>query len=1179
MKALKILLNAFVFAFILTLLFSLATAQTPTVSISSDEKVYTPKDIAELTVTVKSGNSYIAGAKVSGWLVLEDENKQSFVFTEQTNKYTYDMTFPQDYPHGTYIIVVLAEADGYDPGFASKTVTFKNPITGALEWLYEQQDDDDGVWENDEISNLSINALGLWAISSVTDNDDDLSEVIELLDDDSDYDDALVVERALRVLAFEEYGSEEEDEYVLEDEIDWLADNINWLVADEDWTVTVYNYDPDTNVSFTLSIDGEDLKTDFATKTNVNLDADDSVSYDLEPEAGMTSINLSLTWTNYSVELGFNVSDEDDNPVFNGSDTSALSEEFEITGGWGYRRWQAPDVGNTAFALLALMTSDSDDHEYEADGDDYEDIENAIDFLVDEADSSGDKVHWEAPDSDDNEMVTSLIFTVLEEINDADDDEADNIAEDIDSDYDYNDLEEAICEWLDDQAAASDEDEDDVNNAAWSLFGLFMCADVSEDYSDRIHDMEDFLEDEQESEGFWNTGDSDSDLIDTMFSLLAFSRSYRISVTPANWLVSTTQGQMPTRTFTIENQGKNDLEINISKTGDIADWLALSTTTLTIEPSDDDTFTLTIDIPETAEPGTRSGALSILYDSSAIDIPISIEINETDIASLTPLTWSLQASPGETKSQSFNAGSTTNISSFSVSFGDNNLALSHSAPEYSNNGKNATFTITASPTTSTAAGVYHDNATVLINDEAYVVEITGTISETSELTVSPQTLAFGDFTRGTTKTKSLTLKNDGNTELSVTKTTSGTISEWLSIGDFPEKVTAGQSEAVDLTVTVPEAADFASFSGELTINYGDSTLKVTLSGTVVDMSQAEINAAKLNLKNLSDTITDLGNMGANITNITKLKDTATSLITSAQSDFNNMAFSSSKQKTEEASELISEALAEAKKLEEKLSGWSIWFYLMILGVIAGIVIVFVRYRERSQVQEMYPAQGPEQQLMQAMQYPGAGQMPAPQQPQQQDQYYQIQNMLNQLGQIPPAAPAEMPQATTPPPQQTDQSAQQIPGTSTPESAQTPAPTGNLTPTTTPGSTTNPTPTDASTPDNVKTPSEITKPAQTPGTGDSKQPGDSSQTVVPETQTNTPAQSDSQTPQIGAQAPATKSGTQSTLDGNNLTSGEKKPAGLSGIPGVQKPKSDEERLKKIAEERGVPVDQVVKDGAV
>jgi hypothetical protein len=99
-----------------------------------------------------------------------------------------------------------------------------------------------------------------------------------------------------------------------------------------------------------------------------------------------------------------------------------------------------------------------------------------------------------------------------------------------------------------------------------------------------------------------------------------------------------------------------------------------------------------------------------------------------------------------------------------------------------------------------------------------------------QLSASPSSLAFGNVTDGTNSKQTVTLKNSGNTSVSVSKiAATGT---YFSVGGLTTPVTlaAGQTAAFSVTFAPTTAGTFTG-SVAVTSTASNSALSIPLSGT------------------------------------------------------------------------------------------------------------------------------------------------------------------------------------------------------------------------------------------------------------------------------------------------------------------------------------------------------------
>ena len=147
-------------------------------------------------------------------------------------------------------------------------------------------------------------------------------------------------------------------------------------------------------------------------------------------------------------------------------------------------------------------------------------------------------------------------------------------------------------------------------------------------------------------------------------------------------------------------------------------------------------------------------------------------------------------------------------------------------------GNSAALTVGFDPTSTVA---YSGSLSVASNapGSPLSIPLSGTgAAKNAQLSSTPSTVSFGNVTQGTSSTQSITLKNSGNTSLSVSKITVAGTYFAASIPALPVTLSAGQTLSFNSTFS-PSAS--GSFTGSLSVasTAANSPLSVPLSGSGV----------------------------------------------------------------------------------------------------------------------------------------------------------------------------------------------------------------------------------------------------------------------------------------------------------------------------------------------------------
>ncbi len=154
-----------------------------------------------------------------------------------------------------------------------------------------------------------------------------------------------------------------------------------------------------------------------------------------------------------------------------------------------------------------------------------------------------------------------------------------------------------------------------------------------------------------------------------------------------------------------------------------------------------------------------------------------------------------------------------------------------------NPGTSSTLTVMFTPKT---AGTFTGSVSVLTNTATATaaLPVTGDVeSATLAISVGPSSLSFGTVTAGRTVSQNVTLKNTGNTDVTVSSVkVSGT---GFSLTGWNSAVQLASSQSITVDVLFDPKAS-GSYSGSLMVSSsaGDSSVAVPLSGAVAPVPSA-----------------------------------------------------------------------------------------------------------------------------------------------------------------------------------------------------------------------------------------------------------------------------------------------------------------------------------------------------
>jgi hypothetical protein len=319
---------------------------------------------------------------------------------------------------------------------------------------------------------------------------------------------------------------------------------------------------------------------------------------------------------------------------------------------------------------------------------------------------------------------------------------------------------------------------------------------------------------------------------------------------------------------------------NVSISGASASGTSFRMSTLaaqTLTPGGTATFTVTF---APTSNGSWTGNVSI--SSNAQGSPLVIPLSGTSVATQAqisvnpfPVTFSSGVNVGGNATQSVtltNTGNATlNITSATISTGAFTMNL---APTAISAGSNTPFTVTFTPT---AAGSATGTITIVSNapTSPTTIQLSGTGLQ-AQGAATPSTIAFGSVGIGNTDSQTVTLKNNGNTTLTISQivvTGSGFGQTGLSTNTT---LAAGASTTFSATFD-PSTATGSSGAITITTNGSPSSVVINLSGTgqtatmLLGASPASLafgNVLDQSNSSLTTSITNNGNSNVTISGVT-----------------------------------------------------------------------------------------------------------------------------------------------------------------------------------------------------------------------------------------------------------------------------------------------------------------------
>jgi hypothetical protein len=319
---------------------------------------------------------------------------------------------------------------------------------------------------------------------------------------------------------------------------------------------------------------------------------------------------------------------------------------------------------------------------------------------------------------------------------------------------------------------------------------------------------------------------------------------------------------------------------NVSISGASASGTSFRMSTLaaqTLTPGGTATFTVTF---APTSNGSWTGNVSI--SSNAQGSPLVIPLSGTSVATQAqisvnpfPVTFSSGVNVGGNATQSVtlanNGNATLNITSATISTGAFTMNL---APTAISAGSNTPFTVTFTPT---VAGSATGTITIVSNapTSPTTIQLSGTGLQ-AQGAATPSTIAFGSVGIGNTDSQTVTLKNNGNTTLTISQivvTGSGFGQTGLSTNTT---LAAGASTTFSATFD-PSTATGSSGAITITTNGSPSSVVINLSGTgqtatmLLGASPASLafgNVLDQSNSSLTTSITNNGNSNVTISGVT-----------------------------------------------------------------------------------------------------------------------------------------------------------------------------------------------------------------------------------------------------------------------------------------------------------------------
>jgi uncharacterized membrane protein len=293
---------------------------------------------------------------------------------------------------------------------------------------------------------------------------------------------------------------------------------------------------------------------------------------------------------------------------------------------------------------------------------------------------------------------------------------------------------------------------------------------------------------------------------------------------------SVNEGSSKTLSLTIWNDGRAALTITKETVSGSSFSVSGLSVPLTIEPAKSVTVTLKF-APEIS--GSFSGYLALTSDAS--NSSVSLAMTGTGLAPAlraTPASASFGSVPlSTTNSQTVqltNTGALT-VTISAVSVGGKGFALHGiTTPLVLAGGKTANATLTFAPT---VTGYVAGSVSIASNatNKTLTMTVSGTgVSDTRTIETTPTSLSFGNENLGRSSTLPVTLKNTGNSTVTLSGVTiSGT--GITTSGVNGTTIAPGQTATLDVTLA-PKTAGILSGSVKVASNATNSPATITVGG-------------------------------------------------------------------------------------------------------------------------------------------------------------------------------------------------------------------------------------------------------------------------------------------------------------------------------------------------------------
>jgi hypothetical protein len=334
-------------------------------------------------------------------------------------------------------------------------------------------------------------------------------------------------------------------------------------------------------------------------------------------------------------------------------------------------------------------------------------------------------------------------------------------------------------------------------------------------------------------------------------------------------------GSASSQTVTLKNNGGENVTVTAATAAGAGFGDSGLTLPLTLTPNQTATFSISF-APTTTGAVTGNVALT-LSGEAEVDIALSGTgvLPATLTASPTSQTFTnVQVGKSLTQTETIqNTGGTsaqiTAVAATGTGFSVSGITL----PATLGAGQIVLFNVTFAPQ---STGSFTGNVAVTSNAQNpnLSIPLTGTAVTAGDLTASPTSISFGNIVLGNTASQTVTLKNTGGENVSVTAASASGAGMSFNGLSLPLTLTPNQSSTFNVTFD-PTVAGAVNGTMSLTVS-GSANIAIPLSGTGVTPANLTASPTSMTFTNIlvgqnssqSETIKNTGGASAQITAVT-----------------------------------------------------------------------------------------------------------------------------------------------------------------------------------------------------------------------------------------------------------------------------------------------------------------------